>query len=62
MDQSEVDGDGFYPRRIPVTTEDRELLRAFQRAIDTNGEHPLTKEQINQFIAMETDAGQLAIR
>jgi hypothetical protein len=51
VDESELDGNGFYPRRLPLTHRDADKLRAFQRAVDTNGANPLSRQELDWFIA-----------
>ena len=60
VDESELDGNQFYPRRSNVQLDSQDLLklRAFQDAYEHNVGNPLPREDIERFIV----ARGLAVR
>ena len=52
VDESELDGNQFYPRKSNVQVDSQDLLklRAFQSAYERNVGHPLPREDIERFI------------
>jgi len=60
VDESELDGKQFYPRKsnIQLGSQDLLKLRAFQSAYEHNVGNPLPREDIERFI----DARGLAVR
>jgi hypothetical protein len=60
VDESELDGNQFYPRKSNVQLDSQDLLklRAFQNAFEHNVGNPLPREDIERFIV----ARGLAVR
>jgi hypothetical protein len=60
VDESELDGNHFYPRKSNIELESHDLLklRAFQRAYEHNVGKPLRREDIERLI----EARGLAVR
>jgi hypothetical protein len=60
VDESELDGNEFYPRKSNVQLDSQDLLklRAFQNAFEHNVGNPLPREDIERFIV----ARGLAVR
>ena len=60
VDESELDGNQFYPRKSNIQLDSQDLLklRAFQNAIERNVGNPLPREDIERFIV----ARGLAVR
>jgi hypothetical protein len=61
VDESELDGRQFYPRKsnVPLDSQDLLKLRAFQSAYERNVGHPLPREDIERFIEARGLAVQL---
>jgi hypothetical protein len=60
VDESELDGNEFYPRKSNIQLDSQDLLklRAFQSAYEHNIGNPLPREDIERFI----EARGLAVR
>jgi hypothetical protein len=60
VDESELDGNQFYPRKSNIQLDSQDLLklRVFQSAFEHNVGNPLPREDIERFI----DARGLAVR